>query len=81
MNIGNYTLEEFLERIRSFHGSTAPGVIIGGIMVDTLKKNLPPGEFFDVICESAHCLPMPSGTDAMHHRNGWLRTHRYRSFA
>ncbi len=74
MNIGNYTLEEFLERIRSFHGSTAPGVIIGGIMVDTLKKNLPPGEFFDVICESAHCLPdavqvlTPCTTG-----NGWLK--------
>ncbi len=74
MNIGNYTLEDFLGRIRSFHGSIAPGIIIGGMMVDILKNNLPPGEFFDVICESSHCLP-----DAVQILtpctvgNGWLK--------
>jgi formylmethanofuran dehydrogenase subunit E len=26
-------------------------------MVDSARDNLPQGEFFDVICESQHCLP------------------------
>jgi formylmethanofuran dehydrogenase subunit E len=57
MNIGPYSFEEFLDKIKSFHGSTAPGIVAGGIMVDIAQANLPEGEFFDVICESAHCLP------------------------
>ena len=30
MNIRNYTFEEFVERVKAFHGYEAPGVIIGG---------------------------------------------------
>ena len=33
MNIRNYTFEEFVERVKEFHGYSAPGVIIGGFMV------------------------------------------------
>ena len=81
MNIGNYTYEEFIDKIKSFHGSIAPGIIAGGIMVDIAQKNLPEGEFFDVICETAKCLP-----DAVQLLtkctigNGWLKivnTSRY----
>ena len=57
MNIGPYSFEEFIEKIKAFHGSIAPGIVAGGIMVDIAKANLPEGEFFDVICESQHCLP------------------------
>jgi formylmethanofuran dehydrogenase subunit E len=57
MNIGTHTFEEFLARVKSFHGSIAPGIVAGGIMVDIANANLPEGEFFDVICETAHCLP------------------------
>ncbi len=81
MKIGQYTYEAFLEEVKSFHGSIAPGIIAGGIMVDIAQKNLPEGEFFDVICETAKCLP-----DAVQLLtpctigNGWLRivnTSRY----
>ena len=57
MKIGTYAYEEFIEKVKEFHGSIAPGIVAGGIMVDIAKANLPEGEFFDVICESAHCLP------------------------
>ncbi len=34
MKIGTYSIEEYLHLIKSFHGSMAPGLIIGGFMVD-----------------------------------------------
>ena len=43
MNIRNYTFEEFVERVKEFHGYEAPGVIIGGFMVDLAYRHLPEG--------------------------------------
>lgn len=57
MNIGAYTFEEYVNLVKSFHGHAAPGMIIGGFMVDLALKNLPEGEFFDAICETGSCLP------------------------
>ncbi|MBN2297098.1 MAG: formylmethanofuran dehydrogenase subunit E family protein [Deltaproteobacteria bacterium] len=57
MMIGPYTYEEYISLIETFHGSVAPGMIIGGFMVDLALKNLPEGEFFDAICETRSCLP------------------------
>jgi formylmethanofuran dehydrogenase subunit E len=57
MKIGRYSFEEYIENVKSFHGSIAPGMVIGGYMVTLAKENLPEGEFFDVICETGHCLP------------------------
>jgi formylmethanofuran dehydrogenase subunit E len=57
MQIGTYSLEEYLHLIKSFHGSMAPGLIIGGFMVDLAQQNLPEGEFFDALCETRVCLP------------------------
>jgi len=57
MHIGPYTYEEYLNLVKSFHGSVAPGMIIGGFMVDLALKNLPDGEFFDAVCETRSCLP------------------------
>jgi len=74
MKIGTYSYEEYIEKVISFHGSVAPGMIAGGFMVDLARTNLPPGEFFDVICEASHCLP-----DAVQILtpctigNGWLK--------
>ena len=81
MNIGPYSFEEYIDKVKSFHGTVAPGMIAGGIMVDIAQKNLPEGELFDVISESGHCLP-----DAVQLLtpctigNGWLKivdTSRY----
>jgi formylmethanofuran dehydrogenase subunit E len=72
--IGSYTREEYLERIRAFHGYAAPGVIVGGIMVDMAMERMTPGVPYDAICETASCLP-----DAVQILtpctigNGWMR--------
>ncbi|TAL30374.1 MAG: tRNA CCA-pyrophosphorylase [Spirochaetes bacterium] len=57
MNIGTYSYEEYVHLVTSFHGSPAPGLLIGGFIVDLALKNLPEGEFFDAICETPVCLP------------------------
>ena len=42
--IGRYTCEEYFDLVKAFHGSIAPGVIIGSIMVEwqcqKSRKNL-----------------------------------------
>jgi formylmethanofuran dehydrogenase subunit E len=57
MKIRDYTFEEFLERVKAFHGYEAPGVIIGGFMVDLAYHHLPEGGFLDALCETPKCLP------------------------
>ena len=57
MNIGPYTYEEFLQKVRAFHGNPAGGVILGGMMVDMAQHNLPQDGLYDAICETDKCLP------------------------
>jgi formylmethanofuran dehydrogenase subunit E len=73
MNICSYTLEEFIERVQSLHGFAAPGVVIGGFMVDLAKQHLPEEGLFNAVSETAKCLPdaiqlLTSCTVG----NGWL---------
>jgi len=68
------TFSEYIEMVKAFHGHVAPGMVLGGYMVDLAHRNLPKGEFFDAICETRACLP-----DAIQLLtpctvgNGWLR--------
>ena len=57
MNIRSYTFEEYVERVRTFHGFAAPGVLIGGFMVDLAYRHLPEEGLFDAISETPKCLP------------------------
>ena len=74
MRIGDYEFDEFLDVVRNFHGSPAPGIIIGGIMVDMARDALPPDTIFDAVVETPKCLP-----DAVQLLtlctigNGWLK--------
>ncbi len=68
-------VEEFVRRIKDFHGAFAPGVMLGGYMVDLAYQHLPPGDIlFDALSETRSCLP-----DAIQLLtpctigNGWLR--------
>lgn len=56
-NIRSYTFEEFAGVVYSFHGAVAPGVMVGGFMVELAYQNLPTSGLFDAICETAKCLP------------------------
>jgi formylmethanofuran dehydrogenase subunit E len=69
-----FEFERFLHQVQSFHGYAAPGVILGGFMVNLAKSGMPPGVLFDAICETTTCLP-----DAIQILtpctigNGWLK--------
>jgi formylmethanofuran dehydrogenase subunit E len=66
--------DEYIEMVKAFHGHVAPGMVLGGYMVDLAHRNLSKGEFFDAICETRSCLP-----DAIQLLtpctvgNGWLK--------
>jgi formylmethanofuran dehydrogenase subunit E len=82
MNIGAYSFEEFLQLVKSFHGHAAPGVVIGGIMVEAARRQLPAEVLFDALCETRNCLP-----DAIQLLtpctigNGWLKVVNLDRFA
>ena len=57
MTLGQWTHEAFVEQARAFHGYPAPGLIIGGYMVELAKRHMPEGVLYDAISETAHCLP------------------------
>jgi formylmethanofuran dehydrogenase subunit E len=69
-----FDIEEFINRVRSFHGHPAPGIIIGGFMVHLAQTQTPEGVLFDAISETSACLP-----DAIQILtpctvgNGWLK--------
>ncbi|HNX23835.1 MAG TPA: formylmethanofuran dehydrogenase subunit E family protein [Spirochaetota bacterium] len=82
MNIGTYSYEEYVQLVISFHGAAAPGLLIGGFIVDMALNNLPEGEFFDAICETPVCLPdsvqlLTPCTIG----NGWLTIFNFGKFA
>ena len=82
MNICTYSYEEYLQLVKSFQGTLAPGLLIGGFMVDLAMKHLPEGELFDAVCETPVCLP-----DAVQILtpctigNGWLSIVPFGKFA
>jgi formylmethanofuran dehydrogenase subunit E len=57
MNFRYFDIEEYIRLVESFHGYMAPGVIIGGFMVNFALRYLPEGTLFNAICETPACLP------------------------
>ena len=57
MHIGSYTFQEFKNKAAEFHGYPAPGLLIGGYMVEMAKAALPPDILFEAVVESKKCLP------------------------
>ena len=55
--IRTYTYEEFTKMVSDFHGYAAPGVIIGGYMVDVAYRHLPEDGLYDAVSETPKCLP------------------------
>jgi formylmethanofuran dehydrogenase subunit E len=56
-HIRQYTFEEYVDRVTRFHGYPAPGVIVGGFMVERAYHNLPEEGLYDALCETTKCLP------------------------
>ncbi len=82
MNICSKTYEEYVELVISFHGYAAPGLLIGGFMVDLACRQLPDEGLYDALCETPACLP-----DAVQLLtpctigNGWLKIANLGRFA
>ena len=72
--ICQYTVDQYIDKLIAFHGNFAPGLLIGGFMVDAAVRRMTQYEFFDAICETNVCLP-----DAIQMLtpctvgNGWLK--------
>lgn len=57
MNIGPHTFQEFKDMAAAFHGYPAPGLLIGGYMVEMARAALPKDILFEAVVESRKCLP------------------------
>jgi formylmethanofuran dehydrogenase subunit E len=57
MDIGAYSFDQFKEIARSFHSYPAPGLLIGGYMVERAKAGLPEGTLYEAVVETGKCLP------------------------
>jgi formylmethanofuran dehydrogenase subunit E len=74
--------EDFLSVIENFHGFAAPGLVLGGFMVDLALSLIGEGVEADAIVETRHCLP-----DAVQLftpctvGNGWMKILDWDKFA
>jgi formylmethanofuran dehydrogenase subunit E len=57
MKFGYFDIEKYASLVESFHGYMAPGVIIGGFLVNLALHYLPERTLFKAICETSACLP------------------------
>jgi formylmethanofuran dehydrogenase subunit E len=51
------SFEAYVRQIEIFHGYAAPGLLVGGFMVNKAKKLMPPGILYEALCETRKCLP------------------------
>ena len=81
-----YTIDAFLNTIEDFHGWHAPGLVLGGFMVDwaqeLVRNHIGVDIEADAIVETRHCLP-----DAIQlftpctFGNGWMKVLDWDKFA
>lgn len=57
MNVGAYTFDEYKQLAENFHGYAAPGLLLGGYMVELAKEHLPEDTLFEALVETKKCLP------------------------
>jgi formylmethanofuran dehydrogenase subunit E len=80
--IAGKPVEAFMEEIRKFHGWVAPGVLLGGLMVDYALELVGKEVEADAIVETRFCLP-----DAIQlltpctYGNGWMKVLDWDKFA
>ena len=51
------TYEDFLIEMEAFHGHRSPGVLLGGLMLDSALERLGQTHYLNVVCETVICLP------------------------
>lgn len=57
MQIRGMSIDEYLGKVKAFHGHLAPGMVCGGFMVELAYRSLPEDALFDAISETRACLP------------------------
>jgi formylmethanofuran dehydrogenase subunit E len=82
MTVCGFSIADFLGKIEAFHGWKAPGLILGGFMVDWAQEQIGSDVEADAIVETRYCLP-----DAVQLftpctiGNGWLKVIDWDKFA
>jgi len=57
--IGPYAFDEYMDAVKSFHGHTAPGLLVGGFMVDLALKTFQKVNFLMLFVKPGHACLMP----------------------
>lgn len=57
MLICGLSFDDFLCEVEEFHGWKAPGIVLGGFMVDWARELIGQGEEPEAIVETSQCLP------------------------
>jgi formylmethanofuran dehydrogenase subunit E len=52
-----FSFEEYIKEAEAFHGFAAPGLLVGGYMVNKAIKHFPAGVLYEALCETSKCLP------------------------
>jgi len=52
-----FSFEEYVKEAEAFHGFPAPGLLVGGYMVNKAKKQIPSDVLYEALCETSKCLP------------------------
>jgi formylmethanofuran dehydrogenase subunit E len=52
-----FSFEEYIKEAEAFHGFAAPGLLVGGYMVNKAKNQIPSGVLYEALCETSKCLP------------------------
>jgi formylmethanofuran dehydrogenase subunit E len=55
--IRSYNYDKFVEMVKDFHGYAAPGVLIGGSLVNLAYRSFAKDDLYNVLCETPKCLP------------------------
>jgi len=49
--------EDYLIEMEAFHGHRSPGVLLGGLMLDTVLEDMELTPYLNIVCETVICLP------------------------
>ena len=52
-----FSFEEYMKEAETFHGFAAPGLLVGGFMVNKAIRYFPAGVLYEALCETSKCLP------------------------
>ena len=52
-----FSFEEYIKEAEAFHGFAAPGLLVGGFIVNKAIKHFPAGVLYEALCETSKCLP------------------------